>query len=347
VEEYKTINHQILNNMFDFFIAKFKQNECKSNYIYDVCKARRTEGYMINSSLASVRKMFSRLLKERTKTNLLINPPHFEECDDQYINKLGELFKFANNDNGNTNDTIGLIFKTIQTELDDPTTTTSISKINELIISVFCVLNVSRNANNPPPVPYINLNELRQKYKEAYRLFVLGKSGKFKVVSSTSNSSNQSPDESLYIKCYDLLISSYKMSYFYRLFSSDEYKYDYEGKSTPISTLLHSILIDDGIGTPYSDLMRIIENFITFIDNNNQVSAIGTLEFVDRLSKLNTVDTLCRFEPTKPNTLNYEYTMESSQTQTIIPKTSGGGEIGHKTTRFRTSFRRRSERNKR
>jgi hypothetical protein len=137
------------------------------------------------------------------------------------------------------------------------------------------------------------------------------------------------------------------MSYFYRLFSSDEYKYDYEGKSTPISTLLHSILIDDGIGTPYSDLMRIIENFITFIDNNNQVSAIGTLEFVDRLSKLNTVDTLCRFEPTKPNTLNYEYTMESSQTQTIIPKTSGGGEIGHKTTRFRTSFRRRSERNKR
>ena len=108
---------------------------------------------------------------------------------------------------------------------------------------------------------------------------------------STSNSSsNLSPDENLYTKCYDLLISSYKMSYFYRLFSSDEYKYDYEGKSTPISTLLHSILIDAGIGTPYSDLMRIIENFITFIDNNNQVSAIGTLEFVDRLSKLNTVE---------------------------------------------------------
>ena len=31
-----------------------------------------------------------------------------------------------------------------------------------MLISIFCVLNVSFNANNPPPVPYIDINDLKR-----------------------------------------------------------------------------------------------------------------------------------------------------------------------------------------
>jgi hypothetical protein len=368
VIQYNSINHQILNNMFDFSIAKFKQNECKSIYIDGVCNARRTEGYMINTSLSSVRKMFSRLLKERTKTNLLINPPHFEECDDQYINRLGELFKFAN-DNTSKEDIIGVIFKTIKDELNgNKEGEDHNSTMNQLIISVFCVLNVSRNANNPPPVPYINLNELRQNYKDAYRLYALGvgNNENFQYTPTTT-------PETLNDKCNTLLINAYKMCYFYKLFNSNEYISYYYGENKEITTVLEDIL-KPTTQTAYNIFFDIIEGFITFIDNNNQVSAIGTLEFVDRLSKLNTVDTLCRFEPSQPHALNFQYVLEPTKTSNIIERvvklpqtlpgppgfsrrvsalppstgpTKGGGEIGHKTSRFRTSFRRRSERNKR
>jgi hypothetical protein len=37
----------------------------------------------------------------------------------------------------------------------------------------------------------------------------------------------------------------------------------------------------------------IIKGFIRTIDNNNAVSAIGTLEFVDQIAKYNTTNTIC------------------------------------------------------
>jgi hypothetical protein len=163
------------------------------------------------------------------------------------------------------------------------------------------------------------------------------------------------------------------MCYFYKLFNSNEYISYYYGENKEITTVLEDIL-KPTTQTAYNIFFDIIEGFITFIDNNNQVSAIGTLEFVDRLSKLNTVDTLCRFEPSQPHALNFQYVLEPTKTSNIIERvvklpqtlpgppgfsrrvsalppstgpTKGGGEIGHKTSRFRTSFRRRSERNKR
>ena len=32
----------------------------------------------------------------------------------------------------------------------------------KLVIGIFCVLNISKKANNPPPVPYVDINDLKR-----------------------------------------------------------------------------------------------------------------------------------------------------------------------------------------
>jgi len=49
----------------------------------------------------------------------------------------------------------------------------------------------------------------------------------------------------------------------------------------------------------------IITQFITLIDNNNAASSIGTIEYLDLLSKFNTVDTICTIKDTDIDYNNY------------------------------------------
>lgn len=350
VAEYKLNNQRILENMFDFFIAKLRQNDCKTKYISGVCDVRRNEGFMINTSLSTVRKTFSVLLQERTKSNILINPPHFEDCDDLYKNKNGELFKFSNSQDG----IVGTIFDTIKIKEKIDT--------DKLVLSVFCVLNASRDANNPPPVPYIDLSELRKKYKDAYYL---------REKRITTN------DKKYDDKITDLVKYALYMCYFINVLSKDLNRdfilsnnyFDYTAnlqRSQPVTNMtitkyLQDVLIDfEKFKQPYEDIYNAIDELINYIDNINQVSAIGTLEFVDRLSKLNTVDTLCRVDSTQPDTytnyneiqMNYLSNKEKDNYYKTKPDnpTSGGGSprrcsleyLPKKASRFHTSFRRRS-----
>ena len=45
--------------------------------------------------------------------------------------------------------------------------------------------------------------------------------------------------------------------------------------------------------------MGFLEEFLRLIDNNNDASSVGTLEFLDKMAKLNTVSTICNFETQK------------------------------------------------
>ena len=49
-------------------------------------------------------------------------------------------------------------------------------------------------------------------------------------------------------------------------------------------------------GVPFSKVfMHYLEDFLTNVDNLNAASAVGTLEFLDKMAKLNTVSTICNF----------------------------------------------------
>jgi hypothetical protein len=350
IAAFKSHNYAIFKRIAEFFITKLKQNENKKKYIKKICEARRNEGYMINKSLETVRRTFSYLLKKRTENSILINPPHFEECDDQYTNEEGNLFKFTENGEKGI---VGEIFKTIKKESVD---------VEQLILSVFCVLNVSRDANNPPPIPYVDLSVLRESYKKNYAKKSINEYVKYNNNVITDDNFKNLINDALYT-CY-----------LYHLLNKSEiglmvqYSLN-DGISTKLSIIdyLKKVLTNsDNIMETFIDVFGNIESLINHIDNINQISSIGTLEFVDRLSKLNTVNTLCRTEPSPTNihsytTLqNYTNTYNEFQMDTRLNKkdlfvekksvSSGGRNRSPKSSpkrlmtggKFYSSFRRRS-----
>ena len=139
-------NFQIISCMIDFLIAKLAQNFCKRRYIQDICEERRAEGYMINQSLGSVREMFNYILYKRNSGRIVMYPPHFEFCNDQYQTESGELFRLGNS-SSKSDAVIGSIFNKIHEMVDGPFTNNQQprlkTKLNQLILSVFCVLTWS------------------------------------------------------------------------------------------------------------------------------------------------------------------------------------------------------------
>ena len=67
-----------------------------------------------------------------------------------------------------------------------------------------------------------------------------------------------------------------------------------------LKTLVNDLKGEDAIEDFYqkSDSNEKIEELIKSIDSNNAASAIGTLEFIDMLSKFNFPHTLCYYNPT-------------------------------------------------
>ncbi len=77
---------------------------------------------------------------------------------------------------------------------------------------------------------------------------------------------------------------------------------------------------------------RIIE-FIQMVDNSNAVSAIGTLDFLDRIAKYNTVNTTCNPE---------EIAGIKNVYKEIYSNTSGAGGKSRKAKRYKRKVTRKS-----
>jgi hypothetical protein len=57
-------------------------------------------------------------------------------------------------------------------------------------------------------------------------------------------------------------------------------------------------------------VFQYIRDFIEAVDNSNAVSAVGTIEFIDRLSKLNTVATVCNAESMPTGDFEKQFVMK-------------------------------------
>jgi hypothetical protein len=181
---------------------------------------------------------------------------------------------------------------------------------SEILISVFCVFNVSRSANNPPSIPYIDINELKKNViiytnnktdiikqniiKELIFLYCI--LGKITIDDNTFatyeksflNNFNNATAYIKYIQQFkDKNFTTFNNNQITNVIESDAYKYIYlflkTNKDTKDTKDIH---IED-------DQLFQIKNLINIVDANNAVSAIGTLEFTDQIAKYNTTQTIC------------------------------------------------------
>ena len=250
-------------------------------YIENICRLRRNEGFMINKSLEEVRKIIKYILIYKNKDRINISPPFIKECIDFYCSK-DKCFPL---DRGSKYDFEKLIPFTIFREIYD---NLDKDKFLKIVISVFCVLNISRVANNPPPVPYIDINIMKKLYynppnndytefiKEFKRFFEKDTSEKFKnpplsyFETDFSDKNNEN------------------------IFSKDAVN---NVETIKINDIFQNANIESGrITTVNEDNKNIIEIFFELINKFNASSAIGTLDFLDQLAKFNTINSICKLD---------------------------------------------------
>ena len=155
----------------------------------------------------------------------------------------------------------------------------------EIIVSVFCVFNISKNANNPPSVPYIDINDLKYIYNfkindtenlinclnQAFNDITIKYESKVKKDLSEIGITNK--------KTLKPEIKDMKIVYAIKKIIENKAEYFYTNNTQ---------------GKFLDNMKIVVKEFIDMIDKSNAISAIVTLEFLDQLAKFNKVSNICR-----------------------------------------------------
>lgn len=134
-----------------------------------VCDNRRTEGFFINDSLKQVRNVIREMLYVKNKSVLEVVPNYVDICFDQYCPNHENCFSFDKIGENKNSKSESVIFDQIFEYLNknkyfanDNHEENKDKMYSDLLVCIFCVLNISKRANNPPPVPYIDINNLKR-----------------------------------------------------------------------------------------------------------------------------------------------------------------------------------------
>jgi hypothetical protein len=256
------LNHYI--NLIGIYKQNITNTQVRLKHGKQVCENRLMEGNYINTSLDEIREAIKYILsKKHENSDALFHSPDFIDiCLQSYCPTGINCF------NTTTSSTLpkSLIDEIYKHLYPVPNDDTKNKFYKEIVISVLCVFNVSRLADNPPTVPYIDINHLKQIYYNK---------------------------DSEYSKEYPLL------SALHTLKKQIEYlKLDHKPFSATLNTLINSTSYNPNnlltITRIYSDeVMELLTSIINAIDIHNAASAIGTLEFLDQLAKFNSVNNLC------------------------------------------------------
>jgi len=258
---------------------KQKEKKINDNYIFNICRLRRNEGYMINNSLEEVRKVIKYILIYKNKDRINISPPFIKECIDFYCSK-DKCFPIDRTSQYDFEKQLPeySIFREIYDNLGK-------DNFLKIVISVFCVLNISRVANNPPPIPYIDINILKKLYYNPPNNSYDKLSEEFKhFFEKDTNDKFKNPP----------------LSYFETNFLNvnDQNIFSKDAVNNVKTLFKNKDFIDVQTSISYiteNDKTR-IENFFNLINKFNASSAIGTLDFLDQLAKFNTINSICKLD---------------------------------------------------
>jgi hypothetical protein len=279
--ETKNLDPRLFNSywnekQFQVLFTKIKECIFYNKIIRTACQNRVVEGTFINNSLRELSEDMIKIVNYKNKNTVYFLPSIVDDCLPSYCPTKKSCFSITHSDK--TPPIKSVILSNIYTylqenglyESDDPSKG-QLDFFTNIELCVFGVFNWSRIANNPPPVSYININELKQMiYKE-------------------NN-------------------STFKMSDFKNKLNKIKLSVMKDKLSDEMVTLLSQI--DDKIKvntTLDTDIVNFIDDRFKQIDTINATTAIGTIEFIDDISKLNSISNSCFSLPKKIEDDNYGY----------------------------------------
>ena len=238
----------------------------KNCAVTKACLNRSHEGLYINQSLNALRSELANRASQNGK-----RPAYLRKCAILQCNGLfGSCFGTSLSVN----------------KIQDKITKYITDKAADLCICIMCVVNLSKVVNNPPATPYIDLRDCNLE-KSRYT-FALTNSHFTKEI-------NENPALLALFRKYipasksglDIKVNLDPVN---KVVKWCKYYYDagYLSKVdfNQIETFQKSLTYEpSNVGH--------FENFITYIDNLNSTSVIGTMELVERIAKHNTNDLMC------------------------------------------------------
>ena len=250
----RRLGNLLASKLIDIFIDKVKECLLANQIMKNVCEHRVIEGKFINSSLQQLTDDFLNIIHFKNKDVYYV--PRFDKrCLSSYCSNSS--YFSIKTDDVIISDPKSIIIK----KIIENTKTTNDKFYNDLEIYVFCFFNWSRTANNPPPVPYVDINGLKKMlYLSNDRSFIFD------------------DFDSQLTECIDKAkqIGGIGNNIFLEL------------------TKLKQHLINQSDKKIYSDFYEKAHKIFINIDNINAATAIGTIEFLDQLAKLNTIKNSCQ-----------------------------------------------------
>jgi hypothetical protein len=304
-KKYKDIKVETIfnkeNEILNIFKEIFQNFYHRLEHGEKICGYRRHEGVFINKSLQEMREDIKKIFYEKQQDSIFISPDYVNLCLEKYCPTHSDCFKKEVIKEPYTIKSV--IFKKIFDYLNSnnyfKNVTSSPSSMDiyktkkfyqDILVSVFCVFNISRTANNPPSIPYIDINELKialKMYETNATTYAPELKTKLLEVYYKITGKKLNNYEVANVNTFDEMQTSTIQQSTYENVNTLEYIFT---KDSNIINLLNS----KTELTP-TDINHIY-NFVEAIDNNNAISAVGTLEFLDQISKYYTTQTICFLE---------------------------------------------------
>ena len=173
----------------------------------------------------------------------------------------------------------------------------------KMLIAVFCVFNVSCYRNNTPALAFIDSNALKiiyYKYKDLYNRkcyinnqteFIRQKTCVIDKIQEIINNISKKDTNDVFNKYYGTLDAA--------LFSISGSTTNFLEKFNQIKDTFLGLRNESGNGEnkqsrPFdNDESIVIESFIQRLDTYNEATPIGTIQFLDKIAKLNTTNVIC------------------------------------------------------
>ena len=291
-------NYNIINRILKTIIKRLAFGN-------KICNNRLTEGKYINQSLANVRNTINDIVSYKNRETILAVPDIEDNCLEQYKNGCGEnCFSLTQKTIKGDHVIDSEIFKDIKNFIrisNCMETYNTNDFYDDILVSVFCVANftgsVFDNSGGAPPTPHIDLNEIYTAFYN-YGGLLPGRERESEVRSQFEDTDNNLRNAlsnllskiNYYIKEENPKIDNFfdidDVPEPFKLREGDDYNSIKErvNKSNDVELQMMKIQLET-----LRDRIGILEK----IENSNAVTTIGTLEFIDKISKYQLTNTIC------------------------------------------------------
>lgn len=288
VKEYLLTLYNIKHLRYDVELAKKELVVAQKEVYSDICQDRVKEGQFINDSLAELRQFVSYFitqLQSQGKNHSTFSPKFIDICAPIQCNPYYEDC-FGSNDQNSFDEPKSAIINQMRQKICGGETT-DCDSFRDLVFCVFNVINLTPSANNPPPVPYIDVSDLTRELNRLESLSTLYN----EPYNTEEEYEARIADDSL----SPLVFPGYLQSLLdCPLISTDT---EVSGKlSTVISQQIVRAVIQLMEETRDINItITYLKQLLHLINTTNSISLIGTLSYTDIISKFGLNRSICNF----------------------------------------------------